>query len=88
MDQRRLRDKYPLAFRPPSPPIPSRWQDMDDDEIMALEIPGVDRNVPPTLHADQIDMQICEKLRVSVLYVILQCSQTETNSFLLDHSGD
>ncbi|PVG00936.1 hypothetical protein CPB86DRAFT_871531 [Serendipita vermifera] len=63
MDQPRLRDKYPLAFRPPSPPLPSRWQDMDDDEIIALEIPGVDRNVPPTLHADQIDMQICEKLR-------------------------
>lgn len=60
-----LREKYPLAFRPPSPPTSSRWQDMTDDEIMALGIPGVDPNAHPTLHADQIDIQICEKLRVS-----------------------
>lgn len=60
-----LREKYPLAFRPPSPPTESRWEDLTDDEIMALEIPGVDPNAPPTLHADGIDIAICEKLRVS-----------------------
>ncbi|KIM31980.1 hypothetical protein M408DRAFT_241728 [Serendipita vermifera MAFF 305830] len=62
-DQTRLRDKYSLAFRPPSPPLPLQWREMTDDEIMALDIPGVDPNAPPTLHADQVDMAICEKLR-------------------------
>ena len=64
-EKARLRDKYPLAFRPPSPPLPPLWREMTDEEIMALEIPGVDPNAPPTLHADQVDMAICEKLRVS-----------------------
>lgn len=67
MDQTRLRDKYSLAFRPPSPPLPLQWREMTDDEIMELEIPGVDLNAPPTLHSDQVDMAICEKLRVSIV---------------------
>ena len=65
IEKARLRDKYPLAFRPPSPPLPPLWREMTDEEIMALEIPAVDPNAPPTLHADQVDMAICEKLRVS-----------------------
>jgi hypothetical protein len=64
MEEKKLRDKFPLAFRAPSPPLPSPWQDLTDDELMALEIPGVDPTAPPALHMDQIDMQIAEKLRV------------------------
>ena len=77
MDETRLRDKYSLAFRPPSPPLPLQWREMTDDEIMALEIPGVDPNAPPTLHADQVDMAICEKLRVSFVIFILISQKLE-----------
>ncbi|KAG8833668.1 DASH complex subunit ask1 [Serendipita sp. 399] len=63
-EKQRLRDKYPLAFRSVSPPPSlSKWEELTDEEVLAMEIPGVNPNAPLSLQADQIDIQNCEKLR-------------------------
>ncbi|KAG8822286.1 hypothetical protein FRC19_006263 [Serendipita sp. 401] len=65
-EKQRLRDKYPLAFRSVSPPPSlSRWEELTDEEVLAMDIPGVNSIAPLALQADQIDIQNCEKLRVS-----------------------
>lgn len=66
MEEESLRDKYPLAFRPPSPP--KSFQFLTDDELLAKDLPGVDPNASVMVQADQIDMLITEKLQVSFYF--------------------
>lgn len=58
-----LEKKYPLAFEaslPTRPPL--RLQ--TDDELDAMHIPGVDRDAPPHIQMDQIDMALTEVYQV------------------------
>lgn len=58
-----LEKKYSLAFEAPLPTRPPlRLQ--TDDELDAMHIPGVDRDAPPHIQMDQIDMALTEVYQV------------------------
>jgi len=57
-----LEKKYPLAFETPLPTRPSRLR--TDEELDAMHIPGVDRDAPPHIQMDQIDMALTEVYQV------------------------
>lgn len=60
-----LEKKYPLAFEPPlstRPPLHLQ----SDDELDAMHIPGVDRDAPPHIQMDQIDMALTEVYQVTM----------------------
>ena len=60
-----LEKKYPLAFEAPlltRPPLRLRT----DDELDVMHIPGVDRDAPPHIQMDQIDMALTEVYQVAM----------------------
>jgi hypothetical protein len=55
--------KYPLAFEAPLPTRPP-LRLRTEDELDAMHIPGVDRDSPPHIQMDQIDMALTEVYQV------------------------
>ena len=60
-----LEKKYPLAFEAPLPTRPPLCL-RTDDELDVMHIPGVDRDAPPHIQMDQIDMALTEVYQVPV----------------------
>jgi hypothetical protein len=58
-----LEKKYPLAFEAPLPTRPP-FRPQTDEELDAMHIPGVDRDAPPHIQMDQIDMALTEVYQV------------------------
>ena len=60
-----LEKKYPLAFEAPLPTRPP-FRLRTDEELDAMHIPGVDRDAPPHIQTDQIDMALTEVYQVAI----------------------
>ena len=60
-----MEKKYPLAFEAPLPTRPP-FNLRSDDELDAIHIPGVDRDAPPHIQMDQIDMALTEVYQVAM----------------------
>ncbi len=71
-----LEKKYPLAFEAPWPVRPPLCP-RTDDELDMMHIPGVDRDAPPHIQMDQIDMALTEVYQVPMRVLLFLLSITD-----------
>jgi hypothetical protein len=82
-----LEKKYPLAFEAPLPTRPS-FRLRTDEELDGMHIPGVDRDAPPHIQMDQIDMALTEVYQVVMRVSLSLLPLTDLAGNRCQYGGD